>query len=152
MRVLIFTSLLVCCFVATSRHDDCSCRKPGKGETTHSGPNENIVSIDRDTYKSVTGSVHAPNGVEVDGALVEVFDKPEWMLGRRKSSPPKQRRIAACKTGDDGKFCFEDLPAGEYELVASKDGGWNPSHVYIKIRPDDPKAKTSIDLNLNPGW
>ncbi len=148
MKFLVITSLLFGGLVAPSRRGDCSCKTPGKGETTYKGY-ESITVIERDHYKSMRGVVRDPGGGAMEDVLVEVFDKPEWMLGRQSSAPPTRHRIAACKTGAGGSFCFENIPAGEYELAFSKGIGWNDSHVYIKLKPGDPKAKTGIDMRMS---
>jgi hypothetical protein len=56
------------------------------------------------------------------GALVEVYDKPEGLLlcwKEREAIKSKQRKIAACVTGNDGEFCFDKIPADKYELRCS---------------------------------
>lgn len=98
------------------------------------------------------GVVREPNGEAMEGVLVEVFDKPKSKSNGQGTSPPKRYRVVACKTGESGKFCFEHIPAGEYELVVSAGVGWNDLHYYIKIKPDDAKAKMGIDLEMRVSY
>jgi hypothetical protein len=91
------------------------------------------------------------DGKPVGDALVEIFDKPDYLLcewepnnprGCTTNPPAEQRRVAACRTGKDGRFCFGDIPAGKYELRVSKDGGWNVVHAYVVV---DPNSRASKD-------
>jgi hypothetical protein len=86
------------------------------------------------------------NDEPLDGALVEVFDRPDYLLCEWEEGNPRgctirppagQRRVAACVTGEGGKFCFDGLPAGRYELRASRDGQWNVLHAYVVVNPRD---------------
>lgn len=96
-----------------------------------------------------------------DDLLVELFDQPDYLLCEWKPNnpdrcttkpPDDQRRLAACRTGKDGKFCFDNLPAGTYELRISKSKDWSPTHVYVVVDPKDPKStNTPIEASLNIG-
>jgi hypothetical protein len=69
-------------------------------------------------------------------ALVEVFDHPDWLLlgyPESEKAQLKQHRIAACKTGPDGRFCFVGLPHGNYEVRCSFDPGVDVTHVYVTL-------------------
>ena len=81
----------------------------------------------------------------LEDALVEVFDKPEYLLceweefnpNKCTTKPPhEQRRVAACTTGKDGRFCFSAIHAGTYELRVSKDGQWNVVHAHVTVDPN----------------
>ena len=86
----------------------------------------------------------------LEGALVEVFTHPEYLLIETpidKRGRPNQRRVAACRTGADGKFCFAGLPAGKYELRSSSEDtatGWNASQVYVILNPRSRRKKELI--------
>ena len=85
-------------------------------------------------------------GKPLAGALVEVFTHPEYLLSNDSYSrgKPEQRRVAACMTGTDGKFCFRGLPAGKYELRSSSNDryGWNASQVYVVVDHEEGKDKS----------
>ena len=152
MKQLPIVMLLLSSLGVSYHQNDCPCVAPEPNETTHQGGNEVITVIEKKTYKSVRGVVRNVNGEPMEGVLVELFDKPEWIRKDHSSSPEDQNRIAACKTGPDGKFCFENIPAGEYELRGSKDSGWNPSHILVKVDPYDPKASDKgIRLQMTVG-
>lgn len=134
----------------------CTCKKPAAGEVTH-WSNGQVTMKDDKVYKSLHGFVQYPNGSPAPNALVEIYDKPanvlrSWKGTRQK--PIRQRRIAACKTRADGRFCFIGIPSGKYELRSSKSSemccAWNPVRAYVIL---DPRQRNStnaaIELGLN---
>ena len=67
-------------------------------------------------YRRLAGAVKDLNGEIVSDVLVEVYDKPEYLLLKYPESEEKkkaQRRLEGCIVGADGKFCFRDLPPGD---------------------------------------
>jgi len=156
MRVKIAKLLTVALVISyqanAARRDSCKCGAPDRGETTHQGGNEIITFRERRTYRSVRGVVHDVNGEPLAGVLVEVFDHPEWIVSNYPASRVEQHRIAACKTGPDGSFCFENIASGRYELRASKDVAWNPSHVHIVVNPRGRRStRAGIKVQLTVG-
>jgi protocatechuate 3,4-dioxygenase beta subunit len=152
MAKLLTVALMICCLANSSFPDNCKCSAPAAGETTHQGGNEIVTFRERRAYRSVHGVVRDANGEPVEGVLVEVFDHPEWILSNYPASRVEQHRIAACKTGVDGSFCFENIPSGRYELRASKDAAWNPSHIYIVInRRSRRSTRAGINVRLTVG-
>jgi protocatechuate 3,4-dioxygenase beta subunit len=150
MKLLILT-LLLGSFPA-SLGKNCSCLAPEPNEITHRGGNELVSFIEKETYRSVRGVVRDVNGAPLKGVLVELFDRPDWIRKEHSSSPADQRRIAGCKTGSDGRFCFENVGAGEYELRGSIDLSWNPSHVLVKVNPNAKRAsRKAIALRMTVG-
>lgn len=148
---LLTIALVISCQANASRRNNCKCTA-ALGETTHQGGNEILTFRERRTYKLVRGVVHDVNNEPLADVLVEVFDHPEWIALNYPASRVKQHRIAACKTGSDGNFCFENLAAGRYELRASKEISWNPSHVYIVVNPRGRKStRARINLQLRVG-
>ena len=114
-----------------------------------------MVFIERGAYRELRGTVRDPNGNPVKGALVEVFTRPEYLLINKpidKRGRSNQRRVAACRTGTDGRFCFVGLRAGQYELRSSSDDtatGWNVSQVYVVINPKGHRRKElSVEMTL----
>ena len=151
MKFLITLTLLLG-FLSNFLVKGCSCLPPAPNETTHQGGNELISFIKDKTFKGVQGVVRDENGEPLEGVLVELFDKPDWIRRQDWSSLGDQRRIAACKTGSDGRFCFENISAGEYELRGRIDIAWNPSHVLLKVNPNSRRAsRKAITLQMRVG-
>jgi hypothetical protein len=111
------------------------------GETTHQGGNELIVHVDPSIYKKIEGVVEDINGKPLGGVLVEIFDNPEWIRQRLIRSPVEQRRLAVAKTKRNGKFRFDNLPSGSYELRLSRSAAWNVSHIFITVNPANRDSK-----------
>src|SRR5580700_10324178 len=85
---------------------DCQCSRPQKGETTHWGGNMSVVVAYEKPYRQVHGVVRlkSDEGPPMKGALIEIFTHPEYLLrdsSNGNKDKPKQRRIAACRTGAD---------------------------------------------------
>lgn len=128
--------------------DRCQCVRPGADETTHWSGSEVITVIEKKVYKRMRGTVYDAAGFLMPDTLVEVFDHPESLLLKypaRERAQRKQRRIAACKTGEDGKFCFKGLRPGKYELRVSRDSGWNVTQVYLGL---DPRGRRSTAAEI----
>ena len=114
-----------------------------------------MVFVEKKPYRHLRGTVLRPNGKPFEGALVEVFTHPEYLLIEKpiaKRGRPNQRRVAVCRTGADGKFCFVGLPAGKYELRSSSADsatGWNASQVYVILSPRSRRKKElSVEMSL----
>jgi hypothetical protein len=125
--------LLACTLVAPSVLSDCKCHHPQKGDATRQGANMFVVQQEEKPYRELSGRVELHEETPIEDVLVEVFDQPEYLLRERPSEAPKQKRLAACVTAEDGKFCFRHLPPGKYELRASLNGGMNITHVYVVV-------------------
>jgi hypothetical protein len=96
------------------------------------GASRLVVIEETKSYQMMRGVVLDQTYSEMNNVLVEVFDHPEWLrLGypQFEMAQRKQRRIAACKTGVAGTFCFAHLPYGKYELRCSFQEGWEVTHV-----------------------
>lgn len=151
--MLKFTFILILLFSANSfgQNCECSCKTPDLDETTHEGGNKIITVQDKKVYKFLHGKVFVGDEPLSD-VLIEIFDQPEWIINGDSKSPVEQNRIAACKTGKDGSFCFKDLPPGKYELRASKDIRWNPIYIYVIVDPNSKDAvKDSMEVRLSVG-
>lgn len=149
---LLATGLLISLLGNSPSPCNCRCVAPAPRETTYQGGNEIVTFRESRIYRSIHGVVRDVNGEPVAGVLVEVFNHPEWILLGYSFSQVEQRRIAVCKTREDGTFCFENIPAGEYELRGSKGTAWNPSHVYIRVNPRSRRStRTGIELRLTVG-
>jgi protocatechuate 3,4-dioxygenase beta subunit len=99
---------------------NCPCKSASDAETTHWG-NDPVQYSGIDTVKRIYGKVVNTNGESLGDALVEVFEPPAekiyvYHLDSRK-------RVAACKTGPDGSFCFAALRPKQYVVCASAGHG-----------------------------
>jgi len=119
-------------FTGSSVLGDCKCGRPLKGETTHWGGNMSIELEQNSTLKMVQGRVVEHGGEPLQGALVEVFVY-DGHVPREGDNKRQQKSLAACKTAEDGKFCFKNLPSGKYEIRSSIDTGWNVTHVVVTV-------------------
>ena len=102
-----------------------------------------IVVIEQTPYKYLRGTIESSDGRPVDGALVEIFTHPEYLLKdlpNGRQDRPEQRRVAACRTKANGKFCFRGLLAGTYELRSSIDTGWDVTHLHVSVDPEKGKS------------
>jgi Carboxypeptidase regulatory-like domain len=138
-------ALLACALVAPSVFGDCKCHHPQKGDATRQGANVSVVQQEENPYRELSGRVELHEDTPIEDVLVEVFDQPEYLLREGPSEAPKQKKLAACVTAEDGKFCFRHLPPGKYELRASINGGWNITHVYVVV---DKKAGQTKRLRV----
>jgi Carboxypeptidase regulatory-like domain len=134
---------------------NCHCPPPKGDERTHWVGNLEMVFVERRSYRQLRGTVRDPNGNPVKEALIEVFTHPEYLLIDKpidKRGRSNQRRIAACRTDVDGKFCFVGLPAGKYELRSSSDDtatGWNVSQMYVVVNPKGHRKKElTVEMTL----
>lgn len=138
VAVLVFTPIAV--------HGDCKCHNPEQDDRTRWGGNQAVVLTPEEHFREVRGVVEASVGEAMKDALVEVFDKPEYLVSDKPwDQKPQQNRLRACITSADGKFCFKNLPEGVYELRVSRSQGWNVTHVYIVV---DRKAGSNKPLHV----
>ena len=149
---LLTTTLILNCLINSLASTQCVCTKPEPTETTHWGGNEAIVFKEKKVYRSLRGVVQS-GGRPIRDALIELFDRPDQLLDpKKREEKVKQRRIAACKTGEDGKFCFRNIRRGRYELRASVDVGWDVSHIYVIINPHSQRASgASMEVQMELG-
>ena len=139
----------------------CECKPATSEETTRWGGNHWIADRQRGTYQSINGRVvRLVDKKKMDDALVEVFDHPDYLLCEWEKfnpnkctteAPSEQHRIAACKTGKDGKFCFSDIATGSYELRVSRDGQWNVVHLYVVVDPNNAGSESkgiTVEMTL----
>jgi len=147
MRRLI--AAVASCSIAAVAAADCTCIKLQPAETTHYGGNMEPVFVEKKAYRALRGAVFAPNETRVTGVLIEIFTHPEYLLSHAISSRgrPEQKRIAACRTGSKGEFCFTNIPDGRYELRSSKDTNkaWDVSRVYVIV---DSTSGTQEELKI----
>jgi hypothetical protein len=146
----IILSILLMLFGCIGQSDDCKCQKASDEVTTHWGQDSIIVDGEQ-TTRVLQGRILHASGAPLPEALVEVFEAPEGglMAGRSDSSEQeKQRRIAACLTGEDGEVCFSELPSGKYELRCSK-SGFNTYRALVDVNPKNAPDSFSIPLDVS---
>jgi hypothetical protein len=139
--VIIF---ILSCLGSLFQKEACKCSQPPLEAKTSWGQ-ENVIIKQDQPLKFLHGKIVVSSGeTPLAGVLVEVYDKPEALLlswKEREARKDKQRKIAACVTGEDGEFCFDKIPAGKYELRCSKPIEWNCTSVYVIV---DPKQRDSL--------
>ena len=155
MNLTILIVLLIGPIASLSAPRGSRCECATSHENTRAGANENIVLVKREKYHRLEGVVRNVNGETLPGVLVEVFNKPDYLLLSYPKSEEKkkgQKRLMGCIVGADGKFCFRELPPGKYELRFSKAGGWNHTHVYVIVAPPGHKgSKDMLDVSMLVG-
>ena len=135
--------MITCALIAPPVLGDCKCRRPEKGDETRWGGNEAVVVVPEKHFREIAGTVEAFQNEPMEGALVEVFVKPDYLVSDKPwAGRPEQKRLKSCVTSADGKFCFSGLPRGPYEVRISKDQGWNVTHAYVVL---DRKAAEKIE-------
>ncbi len=147
-RLLAFA--LLTSVTVSARPGRCPCRKATADEKTRWGW---IVdrTVDEGSVRALSGRVVDANGGALADALVEVFDRPEiWLAEDSYQNSGRQKRLAACVTGEKGEFCFAGLPSAKYELRASGPPGFDPMHVILTLAPKDRQSKKgSLDVTLH---
>jgi len=133
----IFLALLLAVNSVAVEKEKCDCKTVAKTETTRIGGNEHIVIKEEKIYRTLRGAVDTYNNPQLT-VLVEVFDNPDHLLlgyPENLTKRKRQKRIAACETGANGKFCFRNIPPGKYEMRFSIGPNWNVTSVYIVMDP-----------------
>jgi len=124
-------------FLVPSVAGDCKCGNVREDDKTRWGGNQAVVVVGQRPYRQLYGQVEGGAGA-LPGVLVEVFANPEYLLGdplKFNTEKQNRRRIAACLTAEDGRFCFRELKPGKYELRASLGPGWDVTQVYVVLDP-----------------
>lgn len=138
MRIFLVTALVLSQWANAVSLNDCRCTPVSADEVTGDSGNVEIVVTEKQTLKSVHGKTYDPNGTILEGVLIEVYTDAHF------------KRIAACKTGADGKFCFKHIPAGKYRLIGSLPSGWNAITIFIRVNPKSRKSsKKKIDIMMS---
>ena len=99
--------LILIAAVSYQSGTDCLCTKLEKGETTKTGW-QHIILPERPPVSLLQGRVVDPNGEPLADAFVELFNQG--------------KRVAGCKVGADGRFCFPAISSGKFELRVSQSG------------------------------
>jgi hypothetical protein len=84
----------------------------------------------------ISGVVLVPSGDRVANAKVTVIQEG--------------KEIAVQETGDDGKFSFEHLKAGNYEIQVRVNGLGVASAQVVLVRPEaKPKREIAVNMSLS---
>ena len=129
----------------------CQCKNDPTLPRGWGGHMTNVLS-ERATLKGLEGVITDRTGAALGGALVEVFDRPEASPhhdGRRAGV--EQRRVAACLAGAGGKFRFDHIPPGKYEVrIHAK--GFNPTSIFLELSPRRRRSvKKVIEVEMDVG-
>lgn len=144
-------ALTLCAAIAPTVQGDCKCHKPERGEKTRQDANMPVTMKLEGQFRELKGLVQIDAERPMEDVLVEIFDKPDYLLGGNPfADHPNQKRLKACVTSADGKFCLRGLSSGKYEIRVSKDGGWNITYAYVEL---DQKhgTKEPIEINMSIG-
>jgi hypothetical protein len=143
--------LVLICLSTSSLASKCHCQKASEQESTHWGWQKVILKGESFTRR-IHGQVLDPLDQPLIEVLVEVLTDPDILLMEpspdREKREGKQRRIAACKSDKDGKFCFTNLRAGRYELRCSKTGFDAPQMIVVVTRRTDWRLGPSLTIIL----
>jgi hypothetical protein len=134
MRVQGLLILVLAGSVGQPAMEEAICRPAGPEDTTLLGHMPYTVRTNGE-FRVVQGTVVDPVGEPVEGALVEVFDHPEqssWYGLVEEDGP--QHRVAACRTGPSGRYRFDGVPAGHYDLRVGA-SGFNGALHWIYVNP-----------------
>ena len=133
--IVAILAILFCSCLSRAQNYECVELKVDEG--TRQGYSATIVYIQKKTYKFLRGTavLDAESKEPVAEVFVEVFAVD------RKTKELK--RVAGCRTGENGRFGFTDLAEGKYVLRFSKDGGFAITEIRVKVSP---KSKRSEDI------
>ena len=151
------TVLLLALLGGLPQHTKCLCGKVSDDEVAH-GANE-VVEYKERAVRQIKGMVrYAYNETPVEDVVVEVFDITDDVKDHDayQIASLKKRR-AACLTGKDGRFCFDNLPSGRYVLRAGTRTSAGMQEVHMRINLDRHwwsrwlRSGKDIELELRPG-
>lgn len=150
LLLLIFVTML------PAQERNCNCRPASAEEVPH-GANE-VIEIRGKTVKRIQGVVSYTTGEPVNAAVVELYDCKGITKDRSAYDIAREReRLAACKTGTDGAFCFQGLPSGRYVLRAGTGKQEGRQEMYMTVSLDRHlwsrwlRTGKSIELTLRVG-
>lgn len=97
------------------------------------GANETI-EIRGLVVDKLSGTVVYPDDALAKDSVVELYDLPPDRpdIGVNEIMGGRTRRTA-CVTGPDGRFCFSDVPAGEYLLRAGTRQPHGMNELYMRV-------------------
>ena len=127
-------------------HGNCRCRKATADDETIWGHIANQYTEER-PVRSIEGEVRDVLGGAIEEALVEVFADDGNLL----TPTSRHRRVAACRVGADGKFCFTGIKEGKYILAVGATG-FNISLISVTLRPKNRRSSgKGLQVSLQVG-
>jgi Carboxypeptidase regulatory-like domain len=150
MIVIQAATLTLLMFLVLHPEKPCSCKKVEPWEKAQGGWRYPPI-IEKKTRKSIHGQVHNSNGRPLAGVFVEVFDNPAARLESGVDIgdlAKKQKRVAVCKTVEDGRFCFSGVPSGTYELRYTKDMSFETKSVIVTVGRNQDASTKDISVLL----
>jgi len=117
-----------CCCLAASMLSNAECKKAQPEDVPH-GANYN-VELPQQTLHRLFGTVQLPDGTSADDIVVEIYRRSQTQTNTDAS---KQTRLAACVTGNDGGFYFNDFKPGKYLLIVGVRKGAGMNELYVPI-------------------
>jgi hypothetical protein len=144
-----FVCFVVIFLLASVEVSLAQCRKAHDDEISH-GANE-LVQLRSRTVSHVHGTVRFPRDEPAKDIVVEIFrfEGDEHEYGDLRKAM-EHKRVAACVTGNDGKFDFPGLKPGKYLLRAGiiRSGGINETEMVVVIKSGAGKDELNIRLSL----
>ena len=128
------------------------CKDAKDGEVPH-GANE-LIQLTDQTVSSIRGEVSGPGEGDAKDIVVEIFSYAGGDSFEDMKNALAQKRIAACITGEDGKFSFPHVKRGKYLLRAGtrESRGINETYIILVVDPHITKnAGQGLRIPLHVG-
>jgi uncharacterized GH25 family protein len=112
------------------------------------------VDIAMSKGATVCGTVLTADGQPAGGAVVQVNEnkfQDNALNQIFKSLGPDDTRERSMKASGDGRFCFSNIPAGVYQIAASRDGSAPLALDDVTIVDDSQGSNAPLELKLPPG-
>ena len=135
--------ILVCAFalgvVIVADVAEARCKNAKDGDVPH-GANE-LIQLTDQTVSSIRGEVSWPTGEPAKDIVVEIFIYTGGDSSEDMNKALAQKRVAACITGEDGKFSFPHVKRGKYLLRAGtrESRGINETCIILVVDPHSTK-------------
>src|SRR5215813_4707700 len=130
----------LCVFSVTDTAEG-RCKNAKDGDVPH-GANM-LIQLTDQTVSSIRGEVSWPTGEPAKDIVVEIFIYTGGDSSEDMNKALAQKRVAACITGEDGKFAFPQLKRGKYLLRAGtrESAGIDETEVVLVVDPHSTKHK-----------
>ena len=123
---------------------------PATGEKTRWGGNQRLTLTDKRANREIAGIVESFGVAPLAGVLVEVYDHPEAAPQGLPPPESKQTQIAACITGEDGRFSLA-VPPGRYEVRFSKSSEWDVTSFVVTVRRSAHRSRKALVVLMKLG-
>lgn len=107
-------------------------------EKTRVGYFATIGLVEKKTLKSIHGIARlgGPQGQPLDDVFVEVFE--------RRKTTGEPRRVAGCRTNENGRFEFRGIQKGKYLVRLSKEGGFQITDIELSLSPGSTRTNEIV--------